>query len=138
MAESDYTSHPVTGATELKATRPVGEIHRIKWAVLVGMLAIGCIGGFVMTRYPDGYNEQWLGVVLSAMAVVWCHYDLAERGRPMSTAFAIAVFFLSPIVVPVYLLLERGWRYLLGVVAFMLVLGVAIRLGMWLATFAGA
>lgn len=90
-------------------------------------------------RTPAG-SVGLLPVVVSYLfcstIALWVVMDAERRKRSLPYDFGSWVFFLWPVVVPVYLFKTRGWRGLLPIGGFILIYVTGSLLGLWLLSWA--
>ena len=103
------------------AGRP-GWLQGMFWPTL--MLWLYALGlALVTVRHPGGGLPPGVDYVSrAAFALImafWVTADARKRHRPLCYDYDGFVFFLWPVVVPVYLIRTRGWRALLTLLCFL-------------------
>ncbi len=76
------------------------------FAGLPTVFVVSMTSAMIMPRHVNIFPA----IVIAFIASVWCKYDALECGEPITQPYGYALFFLYPIMVPVYLLQSRGVR----------------------------
>ncbi len=101
------------------------------WPTLLLWL-YACAYALAVLRQPDGVlppaAHRLSATALALVITGWVMADARKRHRPLCYDYDTLVFFLWPVVVPVYLIRTRGWRALLTGLCF---------LGIWVVMMLG-
>ena len=92
------------------------------WPTLLLWL-YACAHALAVFWQPDGVlppaAHRLSAAALSLVIADWVMADARKRHRPLCYDYDTLVFFLWPVVVPVYLVRTRGWRALLTGLCFL-------------------
>ena len=94
---------------------------RQKNLILLLFFALAFVCGAVSVYLIPSYQHVVFGVIIAVVAAIWCNIDSQQHQRPLSRGKFVGILALPIIFVPAYLLMSRGPKGFIGILAFLVI-----------------